>query len=106
GEWNYHEVRVAGSRVTVDLNGSVILDADLSEVTEFKDNEPHPGRDLQRGHFGFAGHSDPVEFRNIRIRKLKPLEAASSWPQFRGASGNWRADIPAGVPAENSPEKN
>lgn len=106
GEWNFHEVRVAGSRVTVDLNGSVILDANLSEVTEFKDNEPHPGKDLKRGHFGFAGHSDPVEFRNIRIRKLKPLEAASSWPQFRGPSGNGRADIPAGVPAEISPEKN
>ena len=31
----------------------------------------HPGKDLKKGHFGFAGHSDPVEFRNIRIKRLE-----------------------------------
>jgi hypothetical protein len=33
-------------------------------------NSPHPGKDRTVGHFGFAGHSDPVSFRNIRIKKL------------------------------------
>ena len=33
-------------------------------------NSPHPGKDRTSGHFGFAGHSDPVPFRNVRIKKL------------------------------------
>ena len=49
----------------------VILDADLSKVTEYMANSPHPGKDLKAGHFGFAGHNDPVEFRNISIQRLK-----------------------------------
>ena len=39
-------------------------------VTEFMDNRDHPGKDLEQGHFGFAGHSDPVKFRNIQIKPL------------------------------------
>lgn len=71
GQWNYQRVAVQGSRVTVELNGTVILDGDLSQVTEFMGDRPHPGKDRQRGHFGFAGHSDPVRFRGIEIRPLK-----------------------------------
>jgi hypothetical protein len=70
GEWNYQEVTVKGSTIKVELNGSVIVDADVSKVTEFKDDLPHPGKDLKRGHFGFAGHNDPVMFRHVAIRKL------------------------------------
>jgi hypothetical protein len=54
----------------VELNGSVIVDADIAEVTELMDDTPHPGKDLKSGFFGFAGHNDPVEFRNIGIKKL------------------------------------
>ena len=70
GVWNYQEVTVQGSRIKVELNGTVILDADLSQVTEFMGGSPHPGKDLTEGHFGFAGHSDPVQFRDIAIKKL------------------------------------
>lgn len=70
GEWNFQEVTVKGSKIKVELNGYVILDADLSKVTEFMANSPHPGKDFAKGHFGFAGHSDPVQFRNIRIKAL------------------------------------
>jgi hypothetical protein len=70
GEWNFQEVMVEGSRIKVELNGNVILDADLAQVTEFMGNRPHSGKDRRRGHFGFAGHSDPVEFRNVRIKQL------------------------------------
>jgi hypothetical protein len=68
---NYEEVTVKGSQLRVELNGSVILDADLSKVTDFMGGKPHPGKDRQSGHFGFAGHSDPVMFRNVAIKKLK-----------------------------------
>jgi hypothetical protein len=70
GEWNYQQVTVQGPRVQVELNGTQILNADLSQVTEFMANSLHPGKDLKQGHFGFAGHSDPVQFRNIRIKQL------------------------------------
>jgi hypothetical protein len=52
------------------LNGTTILAADLSTVTEFLDNKPHPGKDRTRGHFGFAGHNDPVEYRSVRIKEI------------------------------------
>jgi hypothetical protein len=70
GEWNQEEVTVAGSTVKVILNGTTILDADLATVTSFMADSPHPGKDRTEGHFGFAGHNDPVAFRNIRIREL------------------------------------
>ncbi|MDD8052014.1 MAG: DUF1080 domain-containing protein, partial [Verrucomicrobiota bacterium] len=70
GEWNFQEVTVKGSTIKVELNGTVILDADLSTVKEFMANSPHPGISRTSGHFGFAGHSDPVEFRKIMIKRL------------------------------------
>lgn len=71
GEWNYQEVTVNGSRIKVELNGSVILDADVADVKDFKDNAKHPGLTRTSGYFGFAGHSDPVEFRRIAIKQLE-----------------------------------
>jgi hypothetical protein len=71
GQWNYQEVTVQGSKVKVELNGAVILDADLAKVTKFMADSPHPGKDRTEGHFGFAGHGDAVEFRNVAIKKLK-----------------------------------
>jgi len=70
GQWNYQEVAVAGSKIKVELNGTIILDGDLSRVKDFMANSPHPGKDRTSGHFGFAGHNDPVMFRHIAIRRL------------------------------------
>ena len=70
GTWNFQEVTVQGSKIRVELNGFLILDTDLSTITEFAGNSPHPGKDLEQGHFGFAGHSDPVEFRDVAIYPL------------------------------------
>lgn len=70
GQWNFQEVTVRGSHVKVELNGSVILDADLSEVTEFMSDSAHPGLERRSGYFGFAGHNDPVRFRNIAIQEI------------------------------------
>ncbi|WP_404309169.1 3-keto-disaccharide hydrolase [Neorhodopirellula lusitana] len=70
GEWNSEEVTVQGSTIKVVLNGTVILDGDLANVTEFMADSPHPGKDLKEGYFGFAGHGDSVEFRSIYIKKL------------------------------------
>ena len=70
GEWNYEEVTVTGSKIKVDMNGTVILDCDLNTVKNFVHDYPHPGKDRTSGHFGFAGHNDPVMFRNISIQSL------------------------------------
>jgi hypothetical protein len=70
GEWNHQIVRVVGSKINVELNGTQILDADLSTVEEYMANTPHPGKNRTNGHVGFAGHSDPVQFRNIEIQSL------------------------------------
>ena len=70
GEWNFEEVTVRGSTIKVELNGVVILDADLSKVAEFAGGHAHPGKDRASGHFGFAGHDDPVMFRHIFIKPL------------------------------------
>ena len=70
GEWNFEEVTVKGSKIKVELNGFIILDTDLANVKEFMANSAHPGKDRTKGHFGFAGHNDPVAFRSIRLRTL------------------------------------
>jgi hypothetical protein len=70
GEWNYEKVTVKGPRIQVELNGSVILDADVSQVKEFMAGSPHPGKDLTKGYFGFAGHNDPVEFREVYVKPI------------------------------------
>ena len=69
-EWNYEEVTVKGPTMKVELNGTVILDCDLSKVHSYLHDMAHPGKDRTSGHFGFAGHNDPVMFRNISIKRL------------------------------------
>ena len=71
GEWNIQEVTVKGSTIRVELNGSVILNGDLSKVTDYMANRPHPGKERTEGYFGFAGHNDPVRFRAVEIREIK-----------------------------------
>jgi hypothetical protein len=70
GEWNYEQVTVKGSTIKVELNGTTIVDADVSKVNNFMGNSAHPGKDRKSGFFGFAGHNDPVQFRNIRLKPL------------------------------------
>jgi hypothetical protein len=72
GEWNQQEVTVKGMTIKVVLNGEVILDTDLSKIDPetFMGKSKHPGLARAKGFFGFAGHSDPVAFRNISIKRL------------------------------------
>ena len=79
GEWNSEEITARGRRITVVLNGTTIVDANLDEV---KDDEllkrhrdltqPEGSRGIAntRGHIGLLGHGTRVEFRNIRIKEL------------------------------------
>ena len=72
GEWNFQEVTVDGSRIKVELNGTLILNADLANVEKpMYDLGKFKGRLRKSGYFGFAGHGDAVSFRNISIRNIK-----------------------------------
>jgi hypothetical protein len=71
GQWNYQVVTVKGSTIKVELNGSVILDADVADIKDAAKLKQHPGLMRPEGHFGFAGHNDAVQFRNIEIKELK-----------------------------------
>lgn len=70
GDWNQEEIRADGRRITVTLNGAVIVDANLDDVKDPEVLKKHPGLSRATGHLGFLGHGTRVEFRNIRIRQL------------------------------------
>ena len=71
GQWNTMEVSAIGSKLKVVLNGSEILEGDVKEVKDFMRKEAPKGLFNPKGYFGFCGHTDPVEFRNIYLREIK-----------------------------------
>jgi hypothetical protein len=70
GEWNFEEIEVRGQRIKVTLNGTKILDVDLATLDRKAIAHPPKGLDRTRGHVGFSGHNDPVEFRSFKIKRL------------------------------------
>ena len=77
GEWNSEEVIADGRHITVKLNGTTIVDVEnLDTVETPHPREQHPGLKNEKGHIGFLGHGDPLEFRNIRIKELPAKPAA------------------------------
>jgi hypothetical protein len=70
GQWNDEEITADGRRITVKLNGVIILDASLDIVREPQVLQKHPGLARASGHIGFLGHGSRVEFRNIRVKIL------------------------------------
>ena len=78
GEWNSEEIRAEGRHITIVLNGTTIVDANLDDVKDEEVLKEH--RDLSKpegsrgianttGHIGLLGHGAHVEFRNIRIKE-------------------------------------
>jgi hypothetical protein len=70
GEWNYQEIEVQGQRIKVTLNGTKILDVDISTFDRSQIAHPPKGLDHTKGFIGFAGHSDPVAFRSFKVKRL------------------------------------
>ncbi|MFC2160582.1 DUF1080 domain-containing protein [Acidobacteriota bacterium] len=73
GEWNMQEVTSRGNRITVKLNGTIIVDADITDAIEngTLDGREHPGLKRSKGHIGFLGHGSHVEFSRIWIKEQK-----------------------------------
>lgn len=66
GEWNTFKIQMKGDRVTVHLNGKLVVDdVALENWPEYKDPLPAAGPiELQ-------DHGTPLEFRNIFIKELQ-----------------------------------
>jgi Domain of Unknown Function (DUF1080) len=70
GEWNFEEIIADGRHIKVTLNGTVIVDANLDDVTDPAVLKKHPGLARTTGHLGLLGHHSRVEFRNMRVKEL------------------------------------
>jgi hypothetical protein len=73
------EITANGRQITITLNGTAIVDANLDDVKDEAVLREH--RDLSKaegsrgianttGHIGFPGHGAHVEFRNLRTKEM------------------------------------
>jgi hypothetical protein len=68
GEWNSFRIVARGRHITIELNGTRVVNADLGK---YKDRvKEHPGLLRQKGHIGLQSHDGRVEFRNLYIKRL------------------------------------
>lgn len=80
GEWNEARIVREGNRVRQWLNGSLQVDYELGSdewnalVAGSKFVEWPEYGTYHEGHIGLQDHGDPVEFRNLRIRRLAPQD--------------------------------
>jgi hypothetical protein len=70
GEWNYFEIANRGQRVTVELNGTRILDADLAPFDKFMSTKARKGQGRTEGCLAICGHRDPVAIRRLQVKPL------------------------------------
>jgi len=71
GEWNTQEVIAKGNKITVKLNGTVILKTDLEKAVKDMPSGSYAKAVFNKtGHIAFLGHGSVVKFRNIRIKPL------------------------------------
>ena len=84
GDWNVEEIRAVGDRITVTVNGEVILDGNIREACQghcvgdpgekgnhyMIDHRNHPGLFNKSGHLGLLGHGAGIQFRNLWVLDL------------------------------------
>jgi hypothetical protein len=68
GEWNQMRITAKGRRITVELNGTQIVDANLDDHKNR--SKDHPGLLRDKGHLGLQSHDGRVEFRRIYVKPL------------------------------------
>lgn len=68
GEWNKMRIIAKGRKITVELNGEIVTDANLDDHKG--QTKAHPGLLRTKGHVGVQSHGGRVEFRNLRIKPL------------------------------------
>jgi len=70
GEWNQETIVAIEDHIMVILNGAVIVDTFLEELTPLG-NPNNLGYKSRSGQIVLAGHSDYVEFKNLKIVDYK-----------------------------------
>lgn len=65
GEWNTFHIRMAGEKVTVHLNGQLVVDNVTMENYWERDKPIYPTGQIELQH-----HGDPLQFKNIYIKEL------------------------------------
>jgi hypothetical protein len=68
GEWNQMQITAKGRHITVVLNGTKIVDANLDDYKNRANK--HPGLLREKGHLGLQSHDGRVEFRNLYVKPL------------------------------------
>jgi hypothetical protein len=68
GEWNTYKITAKGRQVTIELNGTKVVDANLDDHKDAF--QKHPGLTREKGHLGLQSHDGRVEFRNIYVKPL------------------------------------
>lgn len=69
GEWNAMRIVCKGPKVSIEVNGTQVVDANLEDHKE-KKAARHPGITREKGHVGFQSYNTRVEFRNVYIKPL------------------------------------
>ena len=68
GEWNVMRITARSRQITIEINGTKIVDANLDD---YKDkSKAHPGLLREKGHLGLQSHDGRVEFRNLYVKPL------------------------------------
>jgi hypothetical protein len=92
GEWNSQRVTCRGPRVTVELNGVCITDANLDELN--KSHPKHAGAKRRSGHICFAGHGDVIRVRKMRIAEMSfAKDQEEGWYQPTGKADDKLASL-------------
>ena len=83
-QWHSEEIKAVGDRITVTVDGKIILDTDIREACQGHnvapdggrinpytlDHKNHPGLFNKEGYISFCGHGAGVMFRNVRVLDL------------------------------------
>ena len=77
-DWNRYTITCHGSKISVKLNGHMVVDADLDQWTEVGKNPDGTTNKFNRalkdfartGYIGLQDHGSPVWYRNIRVKRL------------------------------------
>lgn len=70
GLWNRLVIQAQGPRVTIRLNGVVVVDDRLDQHPELE--AEHSGLKRTEGRIGLQSHNGRVDFRQIQLRRLPP----------------------------------
>lgn len=105
GEWNHYEITALGRHIKIELNGHIIVDGNINDVTTPEILRLHPGMLRDRGHIALLGHLSYVEIKNIRIKDLSPGKVTAAIPENGTAlfdsPGHYYVD---GLPDNTPPE--